>query len=254
MNAPVAVSADAATIRPKVLRIRFSKHGKIRFTSHRDVARIWARTLRRVGLPVAYSNGFSPRPRISFGLALPTGYESDAEYLDVMCDPARPFPHTDKSLAQALTSALPVGMAVSATEGIDRSRPSLQQAVRKCTWRIEASGLDMKHVKDAVTRALAAEVLLIERKRKGRVIVDDMRPAVVSVQVTGVTDDGVRLVAELGTQPRTTRPSELLSSLHPLLRELRVCRLHQWIATDSGEWSEPIAAAESSVAGSEAAR
>ena len=65
------------------LRIRFSKIGKIRFTSHRDTARIWERGLRRAGLPVAYSEGFTPRPRISFGLALPTGYESEAEYLDV---------------------------------------------------------------------------------------------------------------------------------------------------------------------------
>ena len=65
------------------LRLRFDKHGKVRFTSHRDVARIWERTLRRAALPVAYSEGFSPRPKLSFGLALSTGHESDAEYLDV---------------------------------------------------------------------------------------------------------------------------------------------------------------------------
>ena len=62
------------------VRIRFAKLGKIRWTSHRDVARMWERAFRRVQLPVAYSAGFSPRPRVSFGLALPTGYESVAEY------------------------------------------------------------------------------------------------------------------------------------------------------------------------------
>src|SRR5690606_40985756 len=65
------------------VRIRFSKLGKVRFTSHRDTARIWERALRRADLPVAYTEGFAPRPRVSFGLALPTGAESLGEYLDV---------------------------------------------------------------------------------------------------------------------------------------------------------------------------
>ncbi|MER3452927.1 MAG: radical SAM protein, partial [Acidimicrobiia bacterium] len=57
-------------------RFRFTKLGKVRWTSHRDVARMWERALRKAGLPVAYSGGFAPRPRLAFGLALPTGYES----------------------------------------------------------------------------------------------------------------------------------------------------------------------------------
>ena len=65
------------------LRIRFAKIGRVRWTSHRDVARMWERALRRARLPVAYTEGFSPRPKLSFGLALPTGCESEAEYLDV---------------------------------------------------------------------------------------------------------------------------------------------------------------------------
>ena len=65
------------------VRFRFTKTGKIRFTSHRDVARMWERALRRARLPVAYTEGCSPRPKLSFGLALPTGCESNAEYLDV---------------------------------------------------------------------------------------------------------------------------------------------------------------------------
>ena len=65
------------------LRVRFSKTGKIRFIGHRDVARVTERAVRRVGLPVAYSEGFSPRMRMSFGLALPTGYESDGEFVEL---------------------------------------------------------------------------------------------------------------------------------------------------------------------------
>lgn len=65
------------------LRVRFSKIGKIRFIGHRDVARVTERAVRKVGLPVAYSEGFSPRMKLSFGLALPTGYESEAEFVEL---------------------------------------------------------------------------------------------------------------------------------------------------------------------------
>jgi hypothetical protein len=89
------------------VRIRFVKLGKIRWTSHRDVARMWERAFRRVQLPVAYTAGYSPRPKVSFGLALPTGHESVAEYLDVELtglltgvDPPAPWDHP--ALAEGL--------------------------------------------------------------------------------------------------------------------------------------------------------
>ena len=65
------------------VRIRYTVTGKIRFLGHRDVARAWERALRRAGQPVAYSEGFSPRPKLHFGLALSVGHESLAEYVDV---------------------------------------------------------------------------------------------------------------------------------------------------------------------------
>ena len=123
-------------------RIRFCKHGKVRFTSHRDVARIWERALRRAEVPVMYSNGFNPRPRISFGLALSTGYSSDAEYLDVVVDTAWAQCVDDAALARALTEALPDGMAVLATAALEPGEPSLQHAVTSCTWRIDTAGAE----------------------------------------------------------------------------------------------------------------
>src|SRR5439155_20873998 len=90
------------------IRLRFRKLGKIRFTSHRDVARIWERALRRASLPVAYSEGFSPRPKLSFGLALSTGHESLGEYLDI--DLAEPV--DVDSVATRLDPCLPVGLDV----------------------------------------------------------------------------------------------------------------------------------------------
>lgn len=232
------------------LRIRFAKIGKIRFTSHRDTARIWERGLRRVGLPVAYSEGFTPRPRISFGLALPTGYESEAEYLDVELDgeaaklsglAADSDAAGLSGLAGALTEATPAGITVPAAVGIDRAEPSLQEAVTSCTWRIDVGGVDETAAAAAVARALDAGEILITRERKGRTVTDDIRPQIVSLDATTATADGVRLIAELGTKPRALRPAELLAGLDPSPRELRVCRLRQWISTGS-EQREPLEA------------
>ena len=105
------------------VRLRFAKLGKIRFTSQRDVARMWERALRRAGLPLAYSAGFSPRPQLSFGLALPTGCESLAEYLDVDLDDARPETAGIEvwSLPARLSVLLPAGIDVEEAAPVDRS-------------------------------------------------------------------------------------------------------------------------------------
>ncbi len=223
------------------LRVRFAKVGKIRFTSHRDVNRIWERALRRAGVPVAYSQGFTPRPRIAFGLALPTGYESDAEYLDIDLDDTEGASVTLAALPQTLTGATPTGMTVLAVARIDRAEPSLQQSVTSCTWGIDVGGIDAATVSAAATRALAADEIVVTRERKGRMVTDDIRPQLVSLDVSEPTADGVRLTAELGTQPRAVRPAELLAAFDPSPCELRVRRLHQWIRVES-ERREPLEA------------
>lgn len=226
------------------LRIAFSKHGKIRFTSHRDVARIWERALRRTNLPVAYSEGFTPRPKLSFGLALSTGHESEGEYLDV--DLAAEATDVDlEGLTDHLTAQLPVGMTATGVVVVDRRMPSLQQAVTSCTWQIDVPGVDEPTVRGAVDGALAAKELIVTRERKGKQVTDDLRPLVLSLVVDQPIEDGVRLIAELGTQPRAVRVSELLSAFDPPLDEQsvlasRVLRLHQWIITDDGQRLDPM--------------
>src|SRR5205807_889574 len=103
------------------VRVRFSKVGKIRWTSHRDVARMWERAFRRVGLPLAYTSGFSPRPKVSFGLALSTGYESVAEYLDLNLDERDHPPATH--LPEVLSAALPEGVDAMVAAEIDPRAP-----------------------------------------------------------------------------------------------------------------------------------
>ncbi len=222
------------------IRIEFSKYGKIRFTSHRDVARMWERALRRSELPMAYSEGFSPRPRMSFGLALSTCHESDAEYLDIHIDPERAGSIDLESLTLTLTRNLPDGIVATRAEKIDRNTPSLQEAVTSCTWQIDVTDTDEETAAGAVARALAADELVVTRRRKGKEVTDDLRPQLMGIDIIGPTEDGVRMVAELGTKPRSVRPSELLAVLQPPLQEWRVTRLNQWIIDDDGTRREPI--------------
>jgi radical SAM-linked protein len=219
------------------IRLRFRKLGKVRFTSHRDVARMWERALRRLELPVAYTEGFSPRPKLSFGLALSTGHESLAEFLDVEL---REEPDLTTLPAQ-LSAQLPVGIDVDAAAPLAPGSPSLQEDVSSCSWRIEASGLAVAEAESLVAAALAADELVITRTRKGKDVTDDLRPAVLAVHTVGPTPAGTELEAELAVHPRSVRPAELLLALRPGLEEGRVLRTAQWIWRGADRL-EPVAA------------
>lgn len=216
------------------VRLRFAKTGKVRWTSHRDVARMWERAFRRIQLPLAYTEGFSPRPKVAFGLALPTGYESVAEYLDVDLDPQAGEVVDIDSLPGLLSPALPVGVDVLAAAEIDRSGDSLQHQVVSCEWHISLGGASADQLRELAAGALGADSITITRERKGKQVTDDIRPALVHLEV-GESEDGVQLIAELATQTRGLRPSELLGALSPVLDERRVCRTHQWIERDGAK-------------------
>ena len=91
------------------VRLRYTKRGKVRWISHRDVARALERAFRITKLPLAFTEGFSPRPKVSFGLALSTGHESEAEYLDLVFADEVEL----EALSVSLTDALPDGIAVT---------------------------------------------------------------------------------------------------------------------------------------------
>jgi radical SAM-linked protein len=232
---------------PRRVRFRFSKTGKVRFTSHRDVARMWERALRRSRLPVALSQGFSPHPLLSFGLALPTGCESHGEYLDARLDEARDDEVSFDELPALLTPLLPDGVVLQAAGAIPMAEGSLQQEVASCDWELEVCGVVGEELQERVERVLAAPSLTIQRERKGRQTEDDIRPAILTLAVTH--DDGpeqgeqpmVRFRAELATHPRGVRPSDLLSAFGTDVVLARACRTHQWIERDGARF-EPLSA------------
>jgi len=253
------------------IRFRFAKLGRIRFTSQRDVARMWERALRRAELPLAYTEGFSPRPQLSFGLALPTGCESLAEYVDVALDATRAAGIEAASLPALLTPLLPEGIDVEEAVPVEKGPGSLQQLVTSCSWTMRFTGVSREELRHQVESLLSAPTVPIVRERKGRQEHDDLRPSVLALAVSddravvdGRRDDAVRsvgVVAELATQPRGVRPIELVrgliavsvgSSFHPSEGQAaagdrtvgipaldRACRTQQWIERD-GIREEPL--------------
>ena len=226
-------------------RVRFTKLGKLRWTSHRDVARIWERSLRRARVPLSYSAGFSPRPRLSFGLALPTGAESLAEYLDL--ELAEGVEEADLAVSQHL----PAGIDVAGTALLGPDDGSLQQDVVACRWEIDVPG--GRGLAEAVQRLMDATSVIVTRERKGHPVTDDIRPSVLSLD-HGAGSGGARtalsctLANQLDGQPRGLRPAELLTALGVDPAEARLLRTHQWIERD-GAWLEPVAATDAPHAG-----
>jgi radical SAM-linked protein len=240
------------------VRFRFTKLGKVRFISHRDVARAWERALRRAELPVALTEGFNPRPKVHFGLALPTGAESLGEYLDV--DFRDDLALGVDELAGRISPMLPDGIDIDAAAPIDTSATSLQQAVTSCSWTIQAIGLPADQAPDAVAAVLGAPEILVTRQRKGNDVTDDIRPYILHLAITDQVNEvrspsgelliapaGVELDAELGTQPRGLRPAELAGALGPGVGEGRIRRNQQWITID-GARHEPLLASATSTA------
>jgi radical SAM-linked protein len=226
------------------VRLRYTKRGKIRWISHRDVARALERAFRITQLPLAFTEGFSPRPKVSFGLALSTGHESEAEYLDLE------FLHPVdlRELPALLTTALPEGMEIVDAVPLSERAPALQEAVTAVEWQVgvahnDGSPVASEDVRMCVEAALAVEALPAERRRKGRIVTEDVRPVIRRIDVPDANGD-TEIVMELSTQPRSAKPGEILAAIAYVahlpggLTEVRALRTHQWIERD-GTRCEP---------------
>ena len=228
------------------LRIAYSKIGKIRFTGHRDVARMWERALRKAAVPVAITTGFTPRLKMAFGLALPTGAESLVELLDLtLADDVDPSTIELSGISTSLDQALPTGMSITSVEELAAGGPSLQEDVSATTWLM---AVDLGNIEEAVARVNSASSLPLERERKGESRTDDVRPGILRLDIARpetlervpadwlASVDAPLVEAVLTTSGRGIRPSELVEVLAPGCDPLdhlrRVLRINQLIERD----------------------
>ncbi|MGJ3509864.1 TIGR03936 family radical SAM-associated protein [Enemella sp. A6] len=184
------------------LRVQYAKRGRARFTSHRDFSRAFDRALRRAGVPMAYSSGFNPHPRVSFANAAPTGAATEAEYLEIgtseVCDPVL--------VQQALNDALPTGLSVLAV--VAGTKGSLADKLTASCWRVELTGVPDGLIEEIVPQFLAREGVEVQRMTKNGMRSFDARAAVVSAAV----EDGGLLLVIRHTTP-LVRPDDVLSAM-----------------------------------------
>lgn len=166
------------------LRVRYAKRGRLRFTSHRDFQRAVERALRRAAVPVAYSAGFTPHPKISFAGASPTGAASEAEYLEI----ALTRRHDPEVLRRQLDAALPPGLDV--LEIVEAGPGALADRLEASLWKIELPGMSLAEAVVAVQTFLSAERVEVQRVMKSGPRTFDARSAVLSLSATGSTSGG----------------------------------------------------------------
>lgn len=159
------------------LRVRYAKRGRLRFTSHRDFSRAFERAIVRARVPMAYSSGFNPHPRISYAGASPTGAASEAEYLEIGL-----AHETDPTLVlTALDGALPDGLDV--LEVVASVPGSLSELLEASVWRSQVPDLPPDRAGEAVAAFLARGEVLVERMTKKGMRTFDCRGAVVALTV-----------------------------------------------------------------------
>ncbi|MDK3256776.1 TIGR03936 family radical SAM-associated protein [Blastococcus capsensis] len=190
------------------LRIRYAKRGRLRFASHRDLARALERALRRAQVPMAFSAGFSPHPKISYIGAAPTGAASEAEYLEIgvaiRCDP--------EAVRVALDTALPPDVAVLEVVEAGEGTGSLADRIDTSVWRVELPGVPLAELAPAVEKFLASDVVTVAKRTKNGLKDIDARPSVVSASaIEGAGCAILHMVVRQGTP--VVRPDDVLAAL-----------------------------------------
>ena len=193
----------------KRIRLTYARGEALRYVSHLDLQTVWERTFRRAGLPLAYSQGFNPHPRLHLASALPLGYLSRCEIMDVWLE-AQEQDLSPQEVWQRTQQAAPPGLEIYQAEEAALDAPAIQTQVQAARFRAEA--LDPQDV-DQLAQTVAAllNVDTLPRTRRNKAY--DLRPLIESLELESA--DG-KTVLRMGLQAResaTGRPDEVLDAL-----------------------------------------
>ncbi|MFJ9644814.1 TIGR03936 family radical SAM-associated protein [Streptomyces sp. NPDC004244] len=229
------------------IRLRYTKRGRLRFTSHRDFQRAFERALRRAEVPMAYSAGFTPHPRVSYANAAPTGTGSEAEYLEIALtahrDPAK--------LRELLDESMPVGLDI--IDAVEARTSGLADRLTASVWELRLDGVDSAEAARAVETYLAADTVEVQRRTKNGMRTFDTRGAVAHLDVLPVpadrTPDNACAILRLVVRHLTpaVRPDDVLSGLRAVADlappvPAAVTRLAQGLFDEeSGTVTDPLA-------------
>ena len=208
------------------IRITFAKLGALRYTGHLDLHKLWERAARRAELPLAYSQGFHPQPKIYIAAALPLGFSSRCEVMDMRLERDIPL----DGLREKLQQTLPNGIQVLNVESADELVPALQTQVVSAEYEVILTGsIDGSDLTRKVDSVLASESIIRERRGKTydlRPLIEELRvlesDSLLSMQEQApALQIFMRLSAKEGA---TGRPEEVLDALGIAFEETRIER------------------------------
>lgn len=188
-------------------RITFTKQGALRYTGHLDLHRLWERAMRRADLPLSYSQGFHPQPKISIAAALPLGFSSLGEVLDVRFNEELA---TEEIIAR-LAGSLPKDIQITQVESVDERAPALQTQVLSAEYQV--------HLTEPVTGSLLKRAIeeiksatTLPRERRGKFY--DLRPLIELLDMkTDANGKHCIFMTLTAREGATGRPEEVLNTL-----------------------------------------
>jgi radical SAM-linked protein len=222
------------------LRIRYAKRGRLRFASHRDLARALERALRRAQVPMAFSAGLTPHPKISNLGAAPTGAASEAEYVEIGLAERRDPEHVRAALDASLPEDVAVLECVEAVEGTG----SLADRIDAAVWRIELPGLPVADLQAAMEAFLARDEVTVARRTKNGLRDVDARAAVSGASAAEEAGCAILKLVVRQVTP-AVRPDDVLAALaavadlRPPLPP-RAVRAAQGRLDDDGTVADPL--------------
>lgn len=201
------------------VRITFSKQGPLRFIGHLDLHRMWERAMRRAELPLSYSQGFHPQPKISLAAALPLGFSSRGEVLDVRFNEEL----STEDITSRLQGSLPPDIKIIRVESVDERAPALQTQVLSAAYNIHLTEpIDGSDLNRRVEQLMMSESILRERRGKSY----DLRPLIEMLSVITEANGTVWMKMTLSAREGATgRPEEVLSALEIEPETARVERI-----------------------------
>ncbi|MBI1880575.1 MAG: DUF2344 domain-containing protein [Chloroflexi bacterium] len=193
------------------LRLIFAKKKQIKYIGHLDLALAWERALRRAQIPLAYSKGFNPQPKIQVASSLPVGTSGSAEIMDiVITQPVEPGDALDR-----IRPALPGGIELHFVETVPLKAPTLQHLLRQAEYRVTVeTDLSADELTRRIEALLAADKLMQTRQRKKRTEEIDLRPWLHELALESVAEGEATLRMRLTAgQFGNLRPEEVLKAL-----------------------------------------
>lgn len=214
------------------IRITFAKQGPLRYTGHLDLHKLWERAARRAELPLAYSQGFHPQPKMNIAAALPLGFSSRCEVMDMRLEHEIPL----DGLREKLQQTLPEGIQVLNVENADERAPALQSQVASVEYQVTLKErADAPELKRQIDSVMESESIVRERRGKTydlrplieelQILASDGSPSVPGHRLTGTRAPAIQILMRLAAREGATgRPEEVLDTLGIAFEETQIER------------------------------